>query len=248
MLNFCMSELSKRFKDGFYQDYSKNVYRMWFEYLKVCLNNPELFQVNEEKYSSWKLKNVRNLKFDKWWASQNYGNSLFGYKKEVVREINSINSYKPKTNTTIIEVPLNLNIQENLDQIKEILKPKRIKLDRKVFGISDIRSTKWLNLEIYLDTWKMKNIEKMKFKEIREKLIKVRRSRLENRKGRQKIAMSLSKLNQFLIDNQQQRGEKTYQGDMESILRQLSRFNNKAQKILENTAKGTFPGKYYFDK
>ena len=57
-------------------------YRIWFDYLKTCLEFPNDFKVDKSKYTHWKLNLVSKYKFNQWWSK--VGSSLF--EKQIEQE------------------------------------------------------------------------------------------------------------------------------------------------------------------
>ena len=54
-------------------------YRIWFDYLKTCLNDESLSKkVDREYYKSWNLSEIKNSKFDKWFKVFSYRSFFSG--------------------------------------------------------------------------------------------------------------------------------------------------------------------------
>jgi len=88
--------------------------RLWFEFYKLVLDNPEL-QANllttGNFYKPW--GDCRQLKFQDWWKDHSY---LFGG-----TEVEPISRVKKHPNLLNLAIPLNLPIAQILPQIKAII-------------------------------------------------------------------------------------------------------------------------------
>ena len=62
-------DVFKRFKDNILIDKKIQLYRLHFNYLKVCLKYPKQFDVKKSVYKEWNLKQVKSITFDSWWKS-----------------------------------------------------------------------------------------------------------------------------------------------------------------------------------
>ena len=91
--------------------------RLWFEYLKVCLNDKDLSKkVNRSFYKDWQLDLVKIQNFNKWIRTHEY---LFTKKFE-----SKINLFNGKTtpNTLLVEIPLDYTVQKIQRDIGKVVK------------------------------------------------------------------------------------------------------------------------------
>ena len=47
-------------------------FRIWFDYLKTCLNNELDRKIDRKFYKDWHLSSVKNQKFDTWYKSHEH--------------------------------------------------------------------------------------------------------------------------------------------------------------------------------
>ena len=93
--------------------------RLWFEYLKVCLNDKDLSKrVNRNFYKDWHLDLVKTTKFDKWLRTHKH---LFT--KEFESKISLFNG-KRTPNTLLVEIPLDYTVQKIQRNIGKVIKGK----------------------------------------------------------------------------------------------------------------------------
>jgi hypothetical protein len=91
--------------------------RLWFEYLKVCLNDKDLTKkVNRNFYKEWHLDLVKTTKFDKWLRTHEH---LFT--KEFESKISLFNGKKTQ-NTLLVEIPLDYTVQKIQRDIGKVVK------------------------------------------------------------------------------------------------------------------------------
>ena len=91
-------------------------YRVWYEYLCVCLEHKELSKkIDRQFYKSWDLSQLKSGKFDKWFKTHSH---LFVEKK---REITLFKG-KRTPNTLLVEIPTNLKVEEIMRDIGKIVK------------------------------------------------------------------------------------------------------------------------------
>jgi len=84
----------------------KQPFRIWFDYLKTCLNDQDLNKkINRNFYKEWNLDLVKNQKFDQWFKSHEH---LFIDKKSKM----IINNNTQSKNTILIEIPLIIQLQK----------------------------------------------------------------------------------------------------------------------------------------
>ena len=200
--------------------------RVWFNYLKVAIEKK--YEINKEYYRAWHLPQVRTLKFDKWWISHQH---IFVHKQFInLRVLN--------------ELSLNQAMQEVKKQLIG-------KVDQKSnFHISS-KKFHYQAVDDFLKCWKFRNtlVYSKRFKEMRYMTYlhiahKIRydyRKKAplyEDKKDKdgKKIKSKLTKRN-FKAQTKLVKQRK-------NVLHSVKQRIDSAKRILKNTAKGSFTGKY----
>ena len=194
-------------------------YRLHYDYLKFCLENPNEFKVDKSKYTNWKLNLVSKYKFDKWWSQ--IGKNLFEKEIEQVKEVRTP---KQSNTSTYIEVPNNTPTEYAIEKIRDILQSK--------ISTKTNERLRPLELQIYLETFKLRKQNKQLLqvaKLLREKRLKI----IKTHKSR---ALMKEERTVKFLDRRDM--------DYYVIQRIILRYNLHAKRILENVSKGIFPGKY----
>jgi len=194
-------------------------YRLYFDYLKTCLEFPGDFKIDKSKYIHWKLNLVSKYKFDKWWSQA--GKNVFEKEIEQVKEVRTP---KQSNTSTYIEVPNNTPTEYAIEKIRDILQSKTSK--------STNERLRPLELQIYLETFKLRKQNKKLLevaKLLREKRLKI----IKTHKSR---ALMKEERTVKFLDRRDM--------DYYVIQRIILRYNLHAKRILENVSKGIFPGKY----
>ena len=196
-------------------------YRIWFDYLKTCLNDESLSKkVDRNFYKDWHLSSVKTQKFDKWYKTHEH---LF----TDITTTMKISSGTKSSNSILLEVPLNYSITKVQREVGKVLENKLNKRLSK-FTITSNRPLVLPPLDYFLYAWKLKHSNKnLKLKEIWEKT----NEHIRKRQGKVSKLLEKGKLRRRALAS----------GNKEII---ISRNINKAQKILENVCKGTFTGNY----
>ena len=91
-------------------------YRIWFEFLKLALKDPEL-TVDKIFYEEW--GNVENVEFEDWW--EEHWENLFAVEIGVYQIKNYGKLNADRHNEIIVRLPLYRNIRETLGRVREIL-------------------------------------------------------------------------------------------------------------------------------
>ena len=196
-------------------------FRIWFDYLKICLNDESLSKKIDRKfYKDWHLTSVKTQKFDTWYKTHEH---LFTDTSTTMK----ISSGTKSSNSILLEVPLNYSITKVQREVGKVLENKLNKRLSK-FTITSNRPLVLPPLDYFLYAWKLKHSDKkLKLEEIWEKVnerIKQRQERVSKLVGKGKLRKrALASGNKAII---------------------ISRNINKAQKILENVCKGIFTGNY----
>jgi len=199
----------------------KQPFRIWFNYLKTCLNDESLSKKIDRKfYKDWHLSSIINQKFDTWFKSHEH---LFVDTSTQMK----ISTGTKSSNSILLEIPLNYSITKVQREVGKVLENKLNKRLSK-FTITSNRPLVLPPLDYFLYAWKLKHGDKyLKLEEIWEKVserIKQRQGRVSNLVGKGKLRKrALASGNKAII---------------------ISRNISKAQKILENVCKGIFTGNY----
>ena len=199
-------------------------FRIWFDYLKTCLNNELDRKIDRKFYKDWHLSSVKNQKFDTWYKSHEH---LFVDTTTQMK----ISTGTKSSNSILLEVPLNYSITKVQREVGKVLENKLNKRLSK-FTITSNRALILPPLDYFLYAWKLRHSNK----EIKlAELWTLVQEHIQKRQGK------VSKL----VKNRKLRSRALQSGDSnerKAIL--ISRNINKAQKILENVCKGIFTGNY----
>ena len=200
-------------------------YRVWFDYLKTCLNDESLSKkVDRVFYKDWNLTSVKTQKFDTWYKTHEH---LFTDTSTTMKISNGTKS----SNSILLEIPVNYSITKVQREVGKVLENKLNKRLSK-FSITSNRALILPPLDYFLYAWKLRYINKnIKLAELWTKV----QEHIQKRQGK------VSKL----VKNKKLRSRALQSGDSnerKAIL--ISRNINKAQKILENVCKGIFTGNY----
>ena len=200
-------------------------FRIWFDYLKTCLNDESLSEkVDRKFYKDWHLTSVKTQKFDTWYKSHEH---LF----TDITTTMKISSGTKSSNSILLEIPVNYSITKVQREAGKVLGNKLNKRLSK-FTITSNRALILPPLDYFLYAWKLRHSNKeIKLAELWTKV----QEHIQKRQGK------VSKL----VKNRKLRSRALASGDSnerKAIL--ISRNINKAQKILENVCKGIFTGNY----
>ena len=203
-------------------------YRIWFDYLKTCLNDNVLSKkVNREHYKSWNLNLVKTQKFDTWYKSHEH---LF---VDVNTQM-KISTGKKNPNSVLVEIPVNYSITKAKREIGKIL-DKKLNKSLSKFRITSNRPLILPPLDYFLYAWRLKNNKKkLTLEEIWEEvnlIIRQRQSKVKKQVAKGKFR------SRFLMGTPMNKEARN-----KSIL--ISRNITKAQRILENVCRGIFTGNY----
>jgi hypothetical protein len=200
-------------------------YRIWFDYLKTCLNDESLSKkIDRVFYKDWNLTSVKTQKFDTWYKTHEH---LFTDTSTTMK----ISSGTKSSNSILLEIPVNYSITKVQREVGKVLENKLNKRLSK-FSITSNRALILPPLDYFLYAWKLRYSNKnIKLAELWTKV----QEHIQKRQGK------VSKL----VKNKKLRSRALQSGDSnerKAIL--ISRNINKAQKILENVCKGIFTGNY----
>ena len=199
-------------------------FRIWFDYLKTCLNNELDRKIDRKFYKDWHLTSVKTQKFDTWYKSHEH---LF----TDITTTMKISSGTKSSNSILLEIPVNYSITKVQREVGKVLENKLNKRLSK-FTITSNRALILPPLDYFLYAWKLRYSNKdIKLAELWTRV----QEHIQKRQGK------VSKL----VKNRKLRSRALASGDSnerKAIL--ISRNINKAQKILENVCKGIFTGNY----
>ena len=203
-------------------------YRIWFDYLKTCLNDNVLSKkVDREHYKSWHLNLVKTQKFDTWYKSHEH---LFVDLNTQMK----ISTGSKNPNSVLVEIPVNYSIAKVQREIGKIL-DKKLNQSLSKFRITSNRPLILPPLDYFLYAWKLKNNKKkLTLEEIWEEvnlIIRQRQSKVKKQVAKGKLR------SRFLMGTPMNKEARN-----KSIL--ISRNITKAQRILENVCRGIFTGNY----
>ena len=203
-------------------------YRIWFDYLKTCLNDNVLSKkVDREHYKSWHLNLVKTQTFDTWYKSHEH---LF---VDVNTQM-KISTGTKNLNSVLVEIPVNYSITKVTREIGKIL-DKKLNQSLSKFRITSNRPLILPPLDYFLYAWRLKNNKKkLTLEEIWEEVnlfIKQRQSKVKKQVAKGKFR------SRFLMGTPMNKEARN-----KSIL--ISRNITKAQRILENVCRGIFTGNY----
>ena len=209
-------------------------YRIWFDYLKTCLNDKVLSKkIDREHYKSWHLNLVKTQTFDTWYKSHEH---LF---VDVNTQM-KISTGKKNPNSVLVEIPVNYSITKAKREIGKILY-KKLNQSLSKFSITSNRPLILPPLDYFLYAWKLKNNKKkLTLEEIWEEVslfIKQRQSKVVGKISIKKLVEQGKLRSRFLMGapyNKQARNK--------SVI--INRNIKKAKRILDNVCKGVFTGNY----
>ena len=203
----------------------RQIFRIWFDYLKTCLNDESLSKkVDRNFYKDWHLNSVKTQKFDKWYKTHEH---LF----TDITTTMKISSGTKSSNSILLEVPLNYSITKVQREAGKVLGNKLNKRLSK-FTITSNRALILPPLDYFLYAWKLRHSNKdIKLAELWTKV----QEYILKRQGKVSKLVGKGKLRSRALSS----GDSN---ERKAIL--ISRNINKAQKILENVCKGIFTGNY----
>ena len=213
------TDIFKRIKNDRVIESRIQKYRLHYDYLKTCLDFPNDFKVDKSKYTHWKLNLVSKLTFNKWWSK--IGSDLFNKEIEQVKEVRTT---RQSNTSTFIEVPKDIPTEYAIEKIRDILQSKT--------SIKTNERLRPLELQIYLETFKLRN-QKKNLLEVAKLL---REKRLKIMKTHKSRALMKDERTVKFLDKRNM--------DYYVIQRIILRYNLHAKRILENVSKGIFPGQY----
>jgi hypothetical protein len=206
----------------------KQPYRIWFDYLKTCMNDDSLNEkINKDFYKEWNLVSVKNEKFDTWFSKHEH---LFTDRKTEIK----IKGEKVSLNTICVEIPINYTITEVQNKIGKVIKDKINKKSSK-FKITSNRPLILPPFDYFLYAWKIKKTKKkLSLEKVWEKVDE------EIRERQKKVSKLVDKnklKRRWLMG-------KPFNPEARNKAVLISRNIKKAERILLNVCSGIFPGEY----
>ena len=199
--------------------------RVWFNYLKIAIEKK--YEINKEYYRAWHLPQVRTLSFDKWWKTHK---QLFVHKQFInLRVLN--------------ELTLNQAMQEVKKQLIG-------KVDQKSnFHISS-KKFHYQAVDDFLKCWKLRQtlVYSKRFKEMRPMSYlniahKIRYDYIKKAPLYEDKIVEGKKVKSKLLKRNFKAQTKLVK-QRENVLHSIKQRIDSAKRILKNTAKGSFTGKY----
>ena len=209
--------------------------RIWFEFYKLSLMNPDLsdnIKKSSDFYKPW--GDIQSIKFDDWWKDHK---DLFGITK--VEEIKRVSNHPNSLN---VSIPLNQTITNSIKELRKMIEDKQIER-MTVLGIDPSnKKTTTVGFGQYEFT---KGVE-VRGRTLNEILVIYQ---IWISLGKPPVNMDLIKtINKTLCSRPKSQwvpmimiNEDTE--DYINLIRQVRRLIKRAQKIIETMSKGQFPGK-----
>ena len=209
--------------------------RIWFEFYKLSLMNPDLsenIKKSSDFYKPW--GDIQSIKFDDWWKQHK---DLFGITK--VEEIKRVSNHPNSLN---VSIPLNQTVTNSIKELRTMIEDKQIERMTELgidpsnkktttVGFGQYEFTKGVEVrgrtlneilviyQIWISLGKPP---------VNMDLIKTINKTLRSRPKSQWVPM-------IMIDEDPE--------DYLNLIRQVRRLIKRGQKIIESVSKGQFPGK-----
>ena len=209
--------------------------RIWFEFYKLSLINPDLsdnIKKSSDFYKPW--GDIQSIKFDDWWKDHK---DLFGITK--VEEIKRVSNHPNSLN---VSIPLNQTVTNSIKELRTMIEDKQIERMTELgidpsnkktttVGFGQYEFTKGVEVrgrtlneilviyQIWISLGKPP---------VNMDLIKTINKTLRSRPKSQWVPM-------IMIDEDPE--------DYLNLIRQVRRLIKRGQKIIESVSKGQFPGK-----
>ena len=215
--------------------------RLWFEYLKVCLNDESLSKkVDRKFYKDWHLNEIKKSKFNRWIKTHHH---LFTNQIE-----SKIKLYEGKRtpNTILVEIPVDYTVQKIQRYIGQAVKGKIAKPQtNRRFQITAKQNLKIAPFDYFRYAWQIKRkkqVRKQKIKltdiwSIVDRHIKKRQSRIkpwlldyenvDKLTGQIKVKKAFIRIRKLSLNHEQTKAYNSKAVVMANNIR-------KAQNILEN--------------
>jgi len=225
--------------------------RLWFEYLKVCLNDESLNKkVDRKFYKDWHLNEIKKNKFNRWIKTHHH---LFTNQIE-----SKIKLYEGKRtpNTILVEIPVDYTVQKIQRYIGQAVKGKIAKPQtNRRFQITAKQNLKIAPFDYFRYAWQIKRKKQVRKQKIKltdiwlivDRHIRKRQSRIKpwllDYEGVDKLTGQIKVKKAFIrIRKLSHNHEQTKAYNSKAVV--MANNIRKAQNILENVCKGVFPGDY----
>ena len=219
--------------------YPKELYRLWFEYLKVAIasKDPEIRSALDRSaafYAPW--GDVAGVKFDDWWSTHR---DLF-VEERAIREISG-ESFVREQETIYLAIPLNESVTDQLKKLKTVLTAAHAQVES--------QRKKLKNKTVVTGAFRPTEGAEPKLTPVREMLTVYRDVYMAHTPPLKGKAL-LDAIHAFYVGRKNKKHAKvpyalmTAARDSESTLRNVRRYIKKAHQVVLNTAGGEFPGKY----
>ncbi len=137
--------------------------RLWFEYLKVCLNDESLSKkVDRKFYKDWQLNEIKKSKFNRWIKTHHH---LFTNQIE-----SKIKLYEGKRtpNTILVEIPVDYTVQKIQRYIGQAVKGKIAKPQtNRRFQITAKQNLKIAPFDYFRYAWQIKRKKQVRKQKIK---------------------------------------------------------------------------------
>jgi hypothetical protein len=225
--------------------------RLWFEYLKVSLNDESLSKkVDRKFYKDWHLNEIKKSKFNRWIKTHHH---LFTNQIE-----SKIKLYEGKRtpNTILVEIPVDYTVQKIQRYIGQAVKGKIAKPQtNRRFQITAKQNLKIAPFDYFRYAWQIKRKKQVRKQKIKltdiwlivDRHIRKRQSRIkpwlldyesvDKLTGQIKVKKAFIRIRKLSHNHEQTKAYNSKAVVMANNIR-------KAQNILENVCKGVFPGDY----
>jgi hypothetical protein len=220
---------------------SKESYRLWFEFLKRAIDNPNV-KVELKHYKAW--GDVSKYKFDKWWKE--IGSKVIDLDNQST--VSFATDGATEEGSYLVRIPKTLTSTEAANQLRQLLlesNHKQVVLQSKLkirhgaeirpltYRIYLITYDIWLDLTVKSDgkkvTYKQVMIAVRKFYLARAAKHKNSKRRFDKLPSNLQTAMNDKNLDDVDVLASSQ------------VIATISRYVKETHKIMDNVAKGTFP-------
>jgi hypothetical protein len=220
--------------------YKREVYRLWFEYLRVASksskrNVQDALKRSKVFYAAW--GDVSDVKFNEWWKDKGH---VFE-DKYVVRQLRHGENPNDPT-SLVVEIPLTQSPTKLTGRVKAIIQDAWSARERHTRK-SKRRPTSQYQLSADAEP---------KLRAVREMLTVYRDGYLRNKNRNMRGSDLLEEVHRLYLGRKNKSWAKVPSpllydrkyGDNSVALRNLRRYMQKAERIVLNVANGEFPGRY----
>ena len=200
--------------------------RVWFNYLKVAIDKK--YEINKEYYRAWHLPQVRTLTFEKWWKTHNH---LFAHKEFVYLRV--------------------MNELSLSDAMKEVKRQLIGKVDQKSSFQIASKKFHYQAVDDFLKCWKLRQtlVYSKRFKEMRPMTYlhiahKIRYDYIKKAPLYEDKKDKDGKTIKSKLTKRNFKAQTKLVKQRENVLHSIKQRIDSAERILKNTAKGQFTGKY----